>query len=99
MRLAAPKQVGRTRGGRFSMRLAAVACALMIVMCVAVFGAILSQRTSMPIASTSPAQAATDGGAARAVVTTLEEQGAPAPTVTATKPAPAQLTPAQAVPV
>jgi peptidoglycan-N-acetylglucosamine deacetylase len=81
------------------MRLAAMACALMIVMCVAVFGAILSQRTSMPIASTSPAQAATDGGAARAVVTTLEEQGAPAPTVIAAKPAPGQLTPAQAVPV
>jgi peptidoglycan/xylan/chitin deacetylase (PgdA/CDA1 family) len=45
----------------------------MIVMCVAVFGAILSQRSSVPIASTSPAQASTDGSD-RAVVTTVEER-------------------------
>jgi peptidoglycan-N-acetylglucosamine deacetylase len=42
-------------------------------MCVAVFGAILSQRSSVPIASTSPAQASTDGPD-RAVVTTVEER-------------------------
>jgi peptidoglycan-N-acetylglucosamine deacetylase len=90
VRLAAPNKIGRPRVGEFAMRLAAMACALMIVMCVAVFGAILSQRSSVPIASTSPAQAATDGGSARAVVTTLEEQGAPP---AATKPAPDQAVP------
>jgi peptidoglycan/xylan/chitin deacetylase (PgdA/CDA1 family) len=64
----------------------------MIVMCVAVFGAILSQRSSVPMASTSPAQAATDGASARTVVTTLEEQGAPAPAATTTAPTPAPVT-------
>jgi peptidoglycan/xylan/chitin deacetylase (PgdA/CDA1 family) len=55
------------------MRLAAIACAFVIIMCVAVFGAILSQRSpDVPIPSTSPAQAATEGSN-RAVVTTLEE--------------------------
>jgi len=56
------------------MRLAGIACALVIIMCVAVFGAILSQRSpSVPIPSTSPAQAATEGSS-RAVVTTVEEE-------------------------
>jgi peptidoglycan/xylan/chitin deacetylase (PgdA/CDA1 family) len=56
------------------MRLAAMACALVIVMCVAVFGAILSQRPSgVPIPSTSSAAAATEGSS-RAVVTTVEEE-------------------------
>jgi hypothetical protein len=90
MRLAAPEPLDASGWENFAMRLAAMACALMIVMCVAVFGAILSQKSSVPIASTSPAQAATDGGSARAVVTTLEEQGAPP---VATKPAPAQAVP------
>src|SRR5690348_5513874 len=74
--------------GDLTMRLAAMACALMIVMCVAVFGAILSQRPSAPIASTSPAQAAPAAGPVR-VVTTLEEASAPAPVQAATKPIPA----------
>jgi peptidoglycan/xylan/chitin deacetylase (PgdA/CDA1 family) len=61
------------------MRLAAMACALMVVMCVAVFGAILSQRPSIPTASPAPAPTATDGSV-RAVITTLEERdAAPAP--------------------
>ena len=61
------------------MRLAAMACALVIVMCVAVFGAILSQRPSgVPIPSTSSAAAATEGSS-RAVVTTVEEERVTAP--------------------
>jgi Polysaccharide deacetylase len=61
------------------MRLAAMACALMVVMCVAVFGAILSQRPSISTASPAPAATATDGSV-RAVITTLEERdAAPAP--------------------
>src|SRR6516225_8935413 len=56
------------------MRLAAIACALVIIMCVAVFGAILSQRSpAVPIPTTSPAQAATEGSS-RTVVTTVEEE-------------------------
>ena len=63
----------------FAMRLAAIACALMVVMCVAVFGAILLQRPSIPTASPAPAATATDGSV-RAVITTLEERdAAPAP--------------------
>jgi peptidoglycan-N-acetylglucosamine deacetylase len=62
------------------MRLAAMACALVIIMCVAVFGAILSQRSSaVPIPSTSQAQAAATEGSSRAVVTTVEEERVTAP--------------------
>ena len=68
------------------MRLAAMACALMVVMCVAVFGAILSQRSSVPIASPAPVQATTDG-AARTVVTTLEEREAAPATLAPIRPA------------
>src|ERR1700730_18461158 len=61
------------------MRLAAMACAFVIIMCVAVFGAILSQRSSgVPIPSTSLAAAATEGSS-RAVVTTVEEERVTAP--------------------
>jgi peptidoglycan/xylan/chitin deacetylase (PgdA/CDA1 family) len=58
------------------MRLAAVACALAVVLFVAVVGAVLSQRSSVPIASPSSAQAAPEDGRARSVVTTLEDQDA-----------------------
>src|SRR4051794_17581675 len=68
------------------MRLAAMACALMVVLCVAVFGAILSQKSSVPLASSSPAQAAPSE---RTVVTTLEDRDvAPAPAVAARPPSP-----------
>jgi peptidoglycan/xylan/chitin deacetylase (PgdA/CDA1 family) len=88
------------------MRLAAMACALTIVMCVAVFGAILSQRSSVPLASTSPAQASPSEASIR-VVTTIEEHSASAPAATATQFAPvadapqtpkSTGTPAQAIP-
>src|ERR1700730_13835694 len=73
------------------MRLAAMACALVIVMCVAVFGAILSQRPSaVPIPSTSSADAATEGSS-RAVVAAVarkKERGrAPRPATAPTPPA------------
>ena len=59
------------------MRLAAMICALAIVMCVAVFGAILSQRSSESAGSASPSPTAPADGSVRAVVTTVEEQNAP----------------------
>jgi peptidoglycan/xylan/chitin deacetylase (PgdA/CDA1 family) len=86
------------------MRLAAMACALMIVMCVAVFGAILSQRSSVRIASTSPTEAASTEGSVRAVVTTVEEQAAAPVAATASKPtassgiAPSAVTPSAVAP-
>jgi len=61
------------------MRLAAVACALTIVLFVAAVGAVVLQRTSVPMASPVPAQAASEEGRAHTVITTLEEQE-PAPT-------------------
>src|ERR1700730_12508297 len=57
------------------MRLAAVACALAIVLFVGAVGAVVSQRSSVP-ASPSPAQAASTEEQARAVITTLEERDA-----------------------
>ena len=77
------------------MRLAAMACALVIMMCVAVFGAILSQRSAVPIPSTSPAQAAaTTEGSSRAVVTTVEEETVTPPlAATAVNPPAAEPTP------
>jgi hypothetical protein len=59
------------------MRLAAIVCALVIVMCVAVFGGILSQRLSNPAGSASPAPTAPAHEAVRAVVATVEEQNTP----------------------
>ena len=59
------------------MRLAAMICALAIVMCVAVFGVILSQRSSESAGSASPSPTAPADGSVRAVVTTVEEQNTP----------------------
>jgi peptidoglycan/xylan/chitin deacetylase (PgdA/CDA1 family) len=71
----------------------------MVVMCVAVFGAILSQKSSVPIASTSPAQAASAEGTARTVVTTLEERDVAPIAAVATKPAsPSDPTPGAGAP-
>jgi peptidoglycan/xylan/chitin deacetylase (PgdA/CDA1 family) len=74
--------------GDFAMRLAAMVCALAIVVCVAVFGVIRSQRSSVPIGSTSPEQTASAEGPVRSVVTTVEEQSAPLVETTGLKPAP-----------
>jgi peptidoglycan/xylan/chitin deacetylase (PgdA/CDA1 family) len=74
--------------GDFAMRLAAMVCALAIVVCVAVFGAIRSQRSSVPIGSTSPEQIASAEGPVRSVVTPVEEQSAPLVETTGLKPAP-----------
>ena len=59
------------------MRLAAMICALAIVMCVAVFGAIVSQRSSESAGSALPSPTAPADGSVRAVVTTVEEQNTP----------------------
>jgi peptidoglycan-N-acetylglucosamine deacetylase len=61
------------------MRLAALVGVLAIVICMAVFGGILSQRRSVPVASPAADQAAI-AGAARAVVTTEERHVTPAAT-------------------
>jgi len=70
------------------MRVIAMLCALVIVGCVAVFGAILSQRLSVPIDSTSPAQTAPAERSVGPVVTTVEEQGSPLVETTGLKLAP-----------
>src|SRR5439155_1593175 len=55
------------------MRLAAIASALAIVLCVAVFGAILSQKASLPVPAPAPPQATpTDGRAPGSVVTVAD---------------------------
>src|SRR6266700_6254865 len=55
------------------MRLAAIASALAIVLCVAVFGAILLQKTSLPVPAPAPPQATpTDGRAPGSVVTVAD---------------------------
>src|SRR5262249_6270175 len=69
------------------MRLVAMVCALTILVCVGVFATILSQRDSVPLGSTSPVQTASTEGSARAVVTTIAEQGAPPAKESAAKPA------------
>ena len=61
------------------MRLAAVACALTVVLFVTALNAVVLQRTSVPMASPVPAQGASKEEQARTVITTLEEQE-PAPT-------------------
>jgi peptidoglycan/xylan/chitin deacetylase (PgdA/CDA1 family) len=88
------------------MRLAAIASALAIVVCAAIFGAIFLQKASVPGPAPSAALAAPEEKAApTAVVTTMEAAapatnaagGDPAPTVTA-EAAPAAAAPAQAAP-
>src|SRR6266545_2504168 len=66
-----PKEFLRLRVG--DMRLAAIASALAIVLCVAVFGAILLQKASLPVPAPAPPQATpTDGRAPGSVVTVAD---------------------------
>jgi peptidoglycan/xylan/chitin deacetylase (PgdA/CDA1 family) len=88
------------------MRLASMACALAIIVCVAVVGAILSQKTSVPVAASSPAVAAPVEAPAANVVAAANEPAvnaplvlaqttrAPAATPAAPAPAPAAAAPA-----
>jgi peptidoglycan/xylan/chitin deacetylase (PgdA/CDA1 family) len=56
------------------MRLAAIACALVMVLGAAVFGVILAQRSPLPIATPTPAEASVaPETTARSVVSTIEE--------------------------
>src|SRR6266545_6177515 len=58
---------------RSDMRLAAIASALAIVLCVAVFGAILLQKASLPVPAPAPPQATpTDGRAPGSAVTVTD---------------------------
>jgi peptidoglycan/xylan/chitin deacetylase (PgdA/CDA1 family) len=66
------------------MRFAAAACALAIVVCVAVFGAVLAQRATAPVVASAPASAPAAKTAAG--------------TAAATKPSPAQTVVATAAP-
>src|ERR1700726_4368538 len=59
------------------MRFAAAACALAIVVCVAVFGAVLAQRATTPVVASAPVAVATPAAK-------------PAPAPTAAKPSPPQ---------
>ena len=55
------------------MRLAAIASALAIVLCVAVFGSILLQKASIPVPAPAPSQATpTEGRAPGSVVTVVD---------------------------
>src|SRR6516162_8407903 len=69
------------------MRLAAIASALAIVVCVAVFGAILLQKASIPVLAPAPPQAtSTEGRAPGSVVTVADsaaDSTAPAPVAVA----------------
>ena len=77
------------------MRLAAIACAFVMVLGAAVFGVILAQRSPLPIGTPTPAEAsAATETTARSVVTTLEEPavmsavaGVEKPVAEASKPA------------
>ena len=83
-----------TSGGP-KMRFAAAACALAIVVCVAVFGAVLAQRATTPVVASAPTSTAPDPAAPAATP-------APAPSASAStaaaKPSPAQTVVATAVP-
>jgi len=74
------------------MRFAAAACALAIVVCVAVFGAVLAQRATSPVVASAPAPAAK---AAPTASTAAATKPSPAQTVVATvTPAPTVAAPA-----
>jgi len=69
------------------MRFAAAACALAIVVCVAVFGAVLAQRATTPVVASAPTSAAPDAAAPAATPTPAPPASAP---TAAGKPSPAQ---------
>jgi peptidoglycan/xylan/chitin deacetylase (PgdA/CDA1 family) len=76
------------------MRFAAAACALAIVVCVAVFGAVLAQRATTPVVSTTPtvaaapaAKPAATGATAKPTVVATVPAAAPAPAPPAAQPA------------
>src|SRR5882762_6480419 len=89
------------------MRFAAAACALAIVVCVAVFGAVLAQRATAPVVASAPpakpAPAATPVGKqspAQTVVATVPIAApAAAPAVPQPAAAPAAPAPAAAAPI
>jgi peptidoglycan/xylan/chitin deacetylase (PgdA/CDA1 family) len=80
------------------MRFAAAACALAIVVCVAVFGAVLAQRATAPVVTSAPAVAAAPA-AKPATTASTAAKTSPAQTVVATVPASAPAVAPAAPPV
>ncbi len=81
------------------MRFAAAACALAIVVCVAVFGAVLAQRATAPVVTPAPSASSTPtakSAPAPAVAAAPTAAKAPASTVVAAAPAAAAPAPAPA---
>src|SRR6185437_14432126 len=72
-----PKELLRLRIVRSGMRLAAIASALAIVLCGAVFGAILLQKASIPVPASAPPQATPTGRAQTVADSTAESAAAP----------------------
>ena len=82
------------------MRLAAIASALAIVVCVAVFGAILLQKASIPVLAPAPPQATSTEGRAPGSVVTVADSAAESTLAAPVAVAPASPTPtAQASPM
>jgi peptidoglycan/xylan/chitin deacetylase (PgdA/CDA1 family) len=78
------------------MRLAAIASALAIVLCVAAFGAILLQKASIPVPPPSPPQATPTEGRAPGSVATVADSAAESAVPVAAPAAVAQASPAPA---
>jgi peptidoglycan/xylan/chitin deacetylase (PgdA/CDA1 family) len=82
------------------MRLAAIASALAIVLCVAVFGAIFLQKVSIPVPAPAPPQATPTEGRAPGSVVTVADSAAESAVAAPVAVAPASPTPvAQASPM
>jgi peptidoglycan/xylan/chitin deacetylase (PgdA/CDA1 family) len=75
------------------MRLAAIASALAIVLCVAVFGAILLQKASLPVPAPAPPQATPTEGRAPGSVVTVADSAAESTVAAPVAVAPASPTP------
>src|SRR5215475_13822366 len=78
------------------MRVAAIASALAIVLCVAAFGGILLQKASIPVPPSSPPQAIPTEGRAPGSVATVEDSAAESAVPVAAPAAVAQASPAPA---
>src|SRR5260370_40188071 len=70
------------------MRLAAIASALAIVLCVAVFGAIVLQKASLPVPAPAPPQATPTEGRAPGSVATVADSAPERPPMPAAMPTP-----------
>jgi peptidoglycan/xylan/chitin deacetylase (PgdA/CDA1 family) len=76
------------------MRFAAAACALAIVVCVAVFGAVLAQRATAPVVASAPVAAPAAKAAPPAITAAATKPGPAQTVVTTAAPTPAVAAPA-----